>query len=205
MAARGDNNVPLHTTRTRALVRIDRMHTPPIFFAALFFLASQLLPSLAASHPLKLSASLIEYAPEKKSIRVECKVFIDDFERSLSHSVLNGASVGSLPKKRRPEVIEAYFDKFYHLTLNGTRLPLHYETVTPLFQQNILIIKFREVSAALKRGDKIQIQNSMFFRDFGLQQSNRITVRIPSFDIDEGRIATVKNYTFSYILGEMKK
>ena len=37
-----------------------------------------------AVHPIKLTASLIEYRPETKSIRMECRVFIDDFEQSVS-------------------------------------------------------------------------------------------------------------------------
>ena len=39
-----------------------------------------LFPLISAAHPLKLSASLIEYDPKDKTIRLECKVFLDDFD-----------------------------------------------------------------------------------------------------------------------------
>ena len=174
----------------------------PKLIVVLLFLAAGVCPSVASSHPLKLSASLIEYDPETKTLRVECKVFIDDFERSLSRWVLNGASVSTIPKDQKPQIIEAYFKKFYSILVNGRRLPLQYDSVTPLFRANVLIIAFKRNVLSIKKGDRLQIQNSMFFQDFGAMQSNRIAVRIPPFSIDDGHVAKLGNSTFSYTFGE---
>ncbi len=171
----------------------------------LLLLVSAFVPSIASSHPLKMSASLIEYDTAKKSMRMECKVFIDDFERSLMNSVMKGLDPAQVSKKQRVRLIELYFQKFYSIKHNGRRVPLKFKSVTPLYRANVLVIQFSDVALALKQGDKLVINNTMFFADFGLAQTNRIAVRIPLFKIDDGHAGTVRNHVFSYTLGAVKK
>ena len=66
---------------------------------SLAFLGVLLAPLTSTSHPLKLSASLIEFDPEAKTLRMECKVFRDDFERSLD-SFLKGIDPNTIITKR---------------------------------------------------------------------------------------------------------
>ena len=84
---------------------------------------------------------------------------------------------------------------------NGKKLPLEYASIIPLKEHNVLIIKFKRTPLSIKKGDKLDIENSMFFRDFGPAQSNRVAVRIPPFGIEEGRVATWDRYNFSYTFG----
>ena len=170
-----------------------------------WFFVVLLLSSLTSAHPLKLSASLVQYEPDNKSIRVECKVFMDDFELSLSRSVLKGVDVSTVKREERPKIIEAYFKAFYKIHVNGKRIPLNYAAVIPLREQNVLVIRFKPVPLTIKKGDRLDIENSMFFRDFGPAQTNRIAVRIPPFGIEEGRIATWDQYKISYTFGESKQ
>ena len=74
-----------------------------------------------------------------------------------------------------------------------------------LRSHNVLVIKFKETSLSIKRGDRLDIRNILFFKDFGPAQTNRITVRIPRFGIDEGHVATMLENTFTYTLGEGKQ
>jgi len=159
---------------------------------------------LVAGHPLKLSASLIEYDPKEKAIRVECKVFVDDFELSVERSVLKGVDTSKIKKEDKPRIIEDYFKRFYTITLNGKVLPLKLKVAKPLPQHNVLVIEFVEIPLVLKEGDKFEIRNAMFFQDFGPLQTNRIVVRIPPFGIDEGHVATMYGFKFSYNLGDTK-
>ena len=69
------------------------------------------LPSMTLSHPLKLSASLVEYDPHQETLRMECKVFIDDFDSSLFLSVLKGVDRNTLTSLDKKRAIEAYFEK----------------------------------------------------------------------------------------------
>ena len=161
-------------------------------------------PKVTMSHPLKLSASLIEYDHKDKTVRMECKVFMDDFELSLSRSVLKGSDPATLEVEKKPRIIEEYFKNFYHITINGKRVPLNYKSATPLYSQKVLIIEFAKVHVPLKEGDSLHIKNSIFFQDFGSAQTNRTIVRIPSFDIDKGHLATIDNHTFAHTLGAPK-
>jgi len=172
--------------------------------ALVFFCLGLLCPSLVSGHPLKLSASLIDYDPKAKTIRVECKVFVDDFELSVERSVLKGVDTSKIKKEDKPGIIEDYFKRFYTITLNGKVLPLKLKVATPLPQHNVLVIEFVEIPLVLKEGDKFEIRNAMFFQDFGPLQTNRILVRIPPFGIDEGHVATMYGSKFSYNLGDTK-
>ena len=173
--------------------------------ALLLLAAGVFTPSNAFGHPLKASASLIEYDTVSKTIRLECKVFIDDFQRSLLNSVAKGIDPSKVSRKDRHRLIEAYFNVFYSIKHNGTPVRLKFKAVRPLSRQNVLIIQFKRVPLNLKDGDELVVQNTIFFRDFGAAQSNRILVRIPLFGIEDGRVATIRDHFFRYTMGKLKK
>ena len=127
---------------------------------------------------------------------------MDDFQKSLILSVLNGRELSDVKKEDRPRLIEAYFQKFYTVKHNGTAMTWMVKSVEYLQQENILWIKFKPVFVSLKSGDKLDIENTMFFVDFGEKQTNRIVARIPAFNIDVVHAAKIDKYTFSYVLGE---
>ena len=177
----------------------------PTFIALCLVLAGALLPSKALSHPLKLSASLIEYDPRQKTFRVECKVFADDFDHSLFTSVLRGVDRSKLTAADKKRAIEDYFESFYSIRVNDTNVALKLASTEMLRRHNVLVVRFKEVKLPIKRGDTLEIRNIMFFKDFGPAQTNRITVRIPSFEIDDGHVATMLEYAFTYTLGESRR
>ena len=86
--------------------------------------------------------------------------------------------------------------------MNGKHVPLKVEATKVLLGHNILIIYFEKTKLPMKKGDKLKISNTMLFRDFGVEQMNRIAVRIPSFGITHGHVATLYDHTFTYTLGE---
>ena len=153
------------------------------------------------AHPLKLTASLIEYNSKSKSLTMECKVFRDDFQKSLRKSVLKGVDKSDVTREGKIKIIESYFRKYYSIIHNGNILPLRLESSKYLRGQNVIVIAFKPNSLDLKTGDKLSIRNTLFFEDFKHSQSNRIVVRIPSFSIDEKHISTLNNYHIDYTLG----
>ena len=84
---------------------------------ALALVGALSLPITSLGHPLKLSASLVEFDPESKTLRMECKVFRDDFERSLD-SVLKGIDPNTIKKEEKAKIIETYFNQHYVITFN---------------------------------------------------------------------------------------
>lgn len=167
--------------------------------ASLLFMGA-VVPARSLGHPLKLTTSLVEYDPSTAGIRMECKVFIDDFERSLKNSLLKGLDMSRLKPKQKVKVIEAYFGSSYSISVNGKPLPLRFESSEMLAEQNVLVLKFAKNKVRLKKGDTLVIRNALFFRDFGERQTNRVTVRIPPFIDNESRVATVHGFSLNYTL-----
>lgn len=133
-----------------------------------------------APHPIKLTASLVEYNPKTKLLRMECRVFIDDFANSINKTLTKDINPSNLSKEDK-DGIEAYFKKHYTLMVNDQTFPLKLETSEVMTKYNVLTIKFSGKVVALDIGDQICIKNSLFFKEFGQLQSNRITARMPPF------------------------
>ena len=184
-------------------MKIQNLTSLTRHLAVLSFLVSVCLPTTASSHPLKLSASLIDYDPGQQGIRVQCKVFMDDFQLSLLNSVLKGRDPRKVKKQERPALIEKYFEQFFSIEHNGRRLLWKVDSLTPLYRENVLVIRFKRMKARLSKGDSLSIKNAIFFRDF-YDQTNRTVVRIPSFGIEDAHAATIKNYSYVYELGRAK-
>ena len=163
------------------------------------------MPSVLMSHPLKLTASLVEYDVESKSFTMECKVFRDDFQRSLNRTALRERDPSTLTKEDKIRIIESHFKKYYTITHNGKTLPLKLASSKLIRGQNVLVMRFEPNSVVLKKGDTISIKNALFFDDFGYAQTNRVVVRIPPFSIDDHHVATFANHQISYALRDLTK
>ncbi len=163
------------------------------------------MPLSASAHPLKLSASLIQHDSKQKILQMECKVFIDDFQLSLSNSILKGRDPNTVKRADRAALIEQYFQKYYRVKHNGKALTWKLNAVQPLYRENVLIIQFKKIPIRLRRGSKLTIKNMVMFEDFGSAQTNRTVVRIPSFNIDDGHPSTIRDHSISYTLGSPKK
>ena len=167
---------------------------------ALFLFSLLFIVSPGMSHPLKLSASLVEYDPETKGLHMECKVFLDDFERSLSRAILKGKDPSSIPKADKSKIVNAFFGKYYTIVHNGNKIGLELQNSKYLAGHNVLVLRFKPTKVKLRKGDNLSIKNTLFFQDFGYAQSNRITLRIPNFSINENVVSTFTDYKFSFTL-----
>jgi hypothetical protein len=161
------------------------------------FLLSVILFTTSFKHPIKLTASLIEYDLNSTSLKTECKIFIDDFEKSINKTLTKNINLSDLTKEDKTG-IEDYFEKYFNITINGKILPLKFKTSEVLKEYNVITIKFIENKLKIKKGDKLLIENTLFFEEFGYMQSNRITVRIPPFVTEDNHEAVVNNYAIPY-------
>ena len=180
---------------------MKRFYATTLKLSAVLFLFSLLvIAKPGMSHPLKLSASLVEYDPETKSLRMECKVFRDDFERSLSRAILKGKDPSTIKREDKSKIVDAFFKKYYTITHNGKKLPLNLQSSKFLEGHNVLVLRFKPSKIRLRKGDTISIKNTLFFQDFGYAQSNRMTVRIPNFSLNENKVSTFSDFKFSFNL-----
>ena len=154
-------------------------------------------PIMSLGHPLKLSASLIEFDPESKTLRMECKVFRDDFERSLD-SILKGIDPNTIKKDEKAKIIETYFNQHYVITYNNKVIPLQLGTSKYLRDFNVLVFRFKPHAMTIKEGDTLKIKNTLLFAEFGYAQTNRVAVRIPPFSIKDGHVTTIADYEITY-------
>tara|TARA_Y100000589_G_scaffold319903_1_gene349073 strand:+ start:544 stop:1086 length:543 start_codon:yes stop_codon:yes gene_type:complete len=180
---------------------MKRSHVTTLKLSALLGLFSMLaFAQTSVAHPLKLSASLVEFDPESKTMWMECKVFRDDFERSLSRAILKGQDPSTIKKEDKSKIVNAFFQKYYTITHNGKKLPLDLKASKYLAGHNVLVLRFKPTKVKLRKGDTIAIRNTLFFQDFGYAQSNRITLRIPNFSINENKVSTFSDFKFSFTL-----
>ena len=142
----------------------------------------------------------MEYDPKTKALRMECKVFRDDFERSLSRTTLKGIDPSTIKQEEKYGIVESFFKKYYTISHNGKVIPLKLNGTQYIKGHNVLILSFKPKKLHLKKGDELTISNSLFFEDFGYAQTNRVTVRIPPFSLDHNQVATFANYKFSFTL-----
>ena len=166
--------------------------------------ASMLLTGPALGHPLKLSASVILYDETRTTLQMECRVFIDDFQLSLSNSVLKDRDPNTVKREDRAALIEQYFQKFYIVKHKGRQLGWKVKEVQPLYRENVLRIRFEEIPVRLQKGDRLTIVNGLFFQDFGAAQTNQTLVRIPAFDISDRHALTIRDPSVSYVMGAPK-
>jgi len=132
----------------------------------------------STDHPIKLTSSQILYDVKSKSILVECKVFIDDFAPNISSSLHTSLNQSNLTKDDKSR-IEIYFSTNYKILINSK--PLDWKIKSYKVADNILTLIFMNTNINLKKGDNLQIENTMLFEAFGDLQSNWMTIRFPPY------------------------
>ena len=143
-----------------------------------FLLFSALLFTSFSNHPLKLTASEIKYDEKTKSIRVDCRVFIDDFAPVINKTLLGRLENSSITEDDKL-AIQNYFAFKYRISINGNILPFKIKDYQ--VQSNVMNIEFAKNYITLKKGDKLYIENNLLFEEFGPMQTNWVTLRIPPF------------------------
>ncbi|WP_430905650.1 DUF6702 family protein [Maribacter sp. 2-571] len=144
----------------------------------LVVLALTFTTAFIAPHPIKLTSSLIEYDTKTRSLQMECRVFIDDFENSVRKKFKGEIDVADLSKNDQ-KIIEAYFRRYVTLMVNDLNLTLHYISSEVMEKQNVLSLKFSAEVKPLKKGDVFCMENRLFFEEFEFLQTNMTTIRIP--------------------------
>lgn len=164
-----------------------------------FFYLLLLITTTSFIHPLKLTTSLLDYDAPTKTLKMECRVFIDDFEKSINRTLKKNINVSNLTAADK-KGLQDYFTKYYKITLNGKKLLMKFKSAEALLEFNVLNVKFTGNSLAFKKGDKLLIENTLFFSEFGYQQTNRVSVKIlPYFNYDEHEL-TLENYSIPLTL-----
>lgn len=164
----------------------------------LFLLLNVLFFSSSSfKHKTKLTSSLIEYNTKTNKLRMECRVFVDDFEKSMAQTLTKNVNSSNLTEEDKA-AIEKYFDLFYTISINGKKLPLKYKSSEINEKNNMLTIQFSEHDLTIEEGDYLFIKNTLFFEEFGDIQSNNISIIIPPFLAEYNYRTTLNNQVYSH-------
>jgi hypothetical protein len=164
-----------------------------------FKLSTLLLTCLCLTsfkHPIKLTASLIDFESATGHLRMECRVFIDDFEYSINQTLAKDINISN-PTKEDKKGIEEYFKKYYSVKLNEISYALKYSSIEVMKEYNVVTIKFEPQKIDIKKGDKLIIYNTLFFKEFAYMQTNRITIRMPPFFNEANFQTTIDDFTIT--------
>lgn len=150
-------------------------------------------------HPIKLSATLVEYNQQKGTFSVETKFFCDDFALSIDKMRKTPIDLLKLSKEDLAS-ISAYYNNDFELKINGTSVLFEVEKTELLKDYNVIVLKFKPAKYTLKIKDKVFIKNTLMVKDFNFTQINRVTLRVHPY-INQENLEfgyDIPSNTFSY-------
>lgn len=81
----------------------------------------------AAMHPIYVSVAEIEYNAKGKTLEVSCKLFTDDFEKTLRAQYKTSVDLVNPPNKAAMDkLVNDYVQKHFTITLDGKLVTLQY-------------------------------------------------------------------------------
>ena len=112
------------------------------------------------NHPLFVSVTEIEWNAKDKTLEISCKIFTDDFEKTLRQNYKT--TVDLLKPKDKPamdKLVSDYVQKHLLLTANGKKVSLQFIGYE---QQEEGIVSFYQVSNIVSL-QKIDITNNILY------------------------------------------
>ncbi len=98
-----------------------------ILYKWFFGVAVCLFFSGAAMHPIFVSVAEIDYNAKAKTLEVSCKLFTDDFEKTLRSAYKTSVDLINPPNREAMDkLVNDYVQKNFKLTLDGKLVTLKY-------------------------------------------------------------------------------
>ncbi|MGG9963444.1 DUF6702 family protein [Ferruginibacter sp. SUN106] len=121
---------------------------------------SNIMPGKAASHPIFMSVTEIEHNAKDKTLEISCKIFTDDFEKTLRQVYKTTVDlINPKDKAAMSKLVSDYVQKHLTLTVDGKKVALQFIGYE---QQEEGILSYYQVNniTAVK---KIDITNSILY------------------------------------------
>lgn len=81
----------------------------------------------AGMHPIYVSVAELEYNSKARSLEVSCKLFTDDFEKTLRTQYKTAVDLVNPPNRAAMDkLVNEYVLKHFSITINGQQVPLKY-------------------------------------------------------------------------------
>lgn len=132
--------------------------------------------SFSRVHEYYISLMQIEYVPEKESVQIISRLFVDDFENTLRARYNENITFGG---KNETENIDQYIERYLKdkllIKINGKKVDFSYIGN----ESDIDIVKCYLEIEGIKSIDTFEITNKLLF-DFIEQQQNIVKTKINS-------------------------
>lgn len=98
-----------------------------ILYKWFFVIAVPLLISSSYKHPVYVSVTEIEHNAQNKSLEVSCKIFTDDFEKTLRAKYSTHVDLlDNKYKAAMDKLVNDYIQAHFKITIDGKVVPLKY-------------------------------------------------------------------------------
>lgn len=131
-----------------------------ILYKWFFGVAVCLFFSGAIMHPIYVSVAEIDYNAKGKTLEVSCKLFTDDFEKTLRSVYKTNVDLINPPSREAMDkLVNDYVQKNFKLTLDGKQVTLKYQGYEEIEEG---IYSYYEASG-MSEPKSIQIFNTLLY------------------------------------------
>ena len=150
--------------------------------------------AFTAMHKYYISVTQIDYIPEKQSVQITSRIFIDDFEKLLRERYDDNIALADKNDASTTDIyIEKYLNEKIKIKINGkvanlTFIGKEYDTD---------IVKCYLEIVGIKKIESIEISNQVFFDLFSEQQNivkTKIYNKQKSFLLDKNNKKALLNF-----------
>ncbi len=146
------------------------------FIKTLLLLSALSFFSFSAVHEYYISLTQVEYVPQKKSVQIITRLFVDDFENALRARYNNDITFGGREETENiDEYIERYLKDKLIIKINGNKANFTYIGK----ESDIDIVKCYLEIEGVKRINSFEVTNTLLF-DLIEEQQNIVKTKINS-------------------------
>jgi hypothetical protein len=126
-------------------------------------------PGKAVPHPLYVSVTEINHNAADKNLEISCKVFTDDFEKTLTNIYHTKVDLSAPANKSEADkMVKEYIKSHLQLKLDGKPVTLEY---VGFEKENDAIWSYFQVSNTAVAPKKIEITNSILYESYDKQMN----------------------------------
>jgi len=127
------------------------------------------LPDSPARHPLFVSVTEMNYNATDKNVEISCKLFIDDFEKTLSNIYHTKVDLTTPANKSEADkMVAAYIKSHLQLKLDNKTVTLEF---VGFEKENDAVWSYFEVNNTTTAPKKIDVVNSILYESYDKQMN----------------------------------
>ena len=126
-------------------------------------------PNNAAAHPLFVSVTEINHNAADKNLEISCKIFIDDFEKTLTNIYHTKVDLSAPANKSEADkMVKEYIKNHLQLKLDGK--PVTFEYVG-FEKENDAVWSYFQLSNTAVAPKKVEIVNTILYESYDKQMN----------------------------------